>query len=346
MTYILKIAPLVRRALPFCTALACAAPAFADHLGPSGFGSGGGMTVFDPSTLDAGDWAAGLRLTYTRPEQRSDAELEALAAQHIEAHNTAYNLNTSLSIAFGVTHHLSIAAEVPYVRRDSLREGEVGSEGTTDVARLGSVGGIGDVNLLAKFRLTEEGTGPGLAVIGGVKLPTGSTQERAAGGERLETEHQPGTGSWNPIIGVSASLPLRALQLTASALYQLSTTGAQETRLGNRLQGGIALSHRFGAAPHDHHDEEAGEEHHHHDHAHAAWDVFIELAGEWEGRQKVAGEIEEASGGAWIYAAPGVRFTKSRWSVSTSIAVPVWQYIRPSHPDNHYRLTMSLGRSF
>ena len=54
------------------------APALADHVGPSGVGAGGGLSIFGPDTLDGGHWAAGLRVVYTRPEQRSDAELAAL----------------------------------------------------------------------------------------------------------------------------------------------------------------------------------------------------------------------------------------------------------------------------
>ena len=33
---------------------ALSSPALADHMGPSGFGSGGGMSVFTPDMLDAG----------------------------------------------------------------------------------------------------------------------------------------------------------------------------------------------------------------------------------------------------------------------------------------------------
>jgi hypothetical protein len=199
MNKICVSAPLIRRACLFATALSCGAPALADHLGPSGFGSGGGMSVFSPDTLDEGHWAAGFRLTYTRPDQRSDAELEELAARHIHAHNTDYNLNASLGVAYGITHHLTVSAELPYVRRDHLREGEhshVEGEAVNEVARLGSVSGIGDLSLLAKYRLTE-GEGAGFALIGGVKVPTGSTHKRSREGERLETEHQPGTGSWD-----------------------------------------------------------------------------------------------------------------------------------------------------
>jgi hypothetical protein len=207
------------------------------------------------------------------------------------------------------------------------------------------------MNLLAKYRLTE-GEGPGFALIGGIKMPTGSTHRRSPDGERLETEHQPGTGSWDPIFGASGSVPLGEVQLTASALYQLSTRGAQDTRLGDRLTGGIALSHRFGPAPYEH---SVTHNHHHGDeldeqleeHARSSWDGFVELAGEWEGRQKIGGEIEEASGGKWVWVAPGLRFNSaSGWSVAAALAVPVWQEIRASHPDNRYRFSLSLGRAF
>lgn len=336
------------------TLLALGSPAVADHMGASGFGSGGGMSVFTPDTLDEAHWSAGFRLSYTHPKQRSDGELEALAARHIHAHNTDYNLNASAGVAYGINHHLTVSAELPYVRRDNLREGthdHVDGVAVNGVENLGNVAGIGDMNLLAKYRVSDGGT-TGFALIGGIKVPTGSTHKRSPDGERLETEHQPGTGSWDPIIGASASTKSGQVQFTASGLYQFATPGAQNTRLGDRLQGGIAVSHRFGPAPHAHAE---GHDHHHGDEldehrdgpAHSTWDAFVELGGEWEGRQTVDGEVEQASGGKWVYVAPGLRFNAaSGWSAGASLAVPVWQQIRASHPDNRYRLILSIGRAF
>jgi hypothetical protein len=332
-----------------------ASPALADHMGPSGAGSGAGVNVFAPDTLDEGHWGLGLRFAYTRPERRSDAELEALAAQHVHAHNTDYNLNASVGAAYGITHELTVSAELPYVRRDHLREGEhshVGGVALNDVQQLGNVAGIGDLNILAKYRLTGE-EGLRVAIVGGIKMPTGSTHKTDPEGERLETEHQPGTGSWDPIFGASAAQKIGAVQLTASFLYQISGKGAQDTRLGNRLQGGLSISHHFGPAEREHHDEgEEHDHHHHHDdgakpHGHDSWDVFAEFGGEWEGRQRIDGQVEQASGGSWIYAAPGVRFNSARgWSAGAAIAIPVSQHIRASHPDNRFRLLVSLGKAF
>jgi hypothetical protein len=346
----------VKRLLLAGAAIALSTPALADHTGPSGVGSGGGsLNVISPETLDEGRTAIGLRLTYTRPKQRSDEQLEALAGEEIDAHNSRYTLNAAIGAAYGVTHELTISAELPYVRRDHLREGEhahVGGEAINEVSELGSVAGIGDLSLLAKYRMTH-GSSPALAVIGGIKVPTGSTHRRDDARERFETEHQPGSGSWDPIIGAAFGTGAGPLRLTARALYQVAGKGAQHTRLGDRLQGGIALSHRFGA---EHHHQETDDPHdeaeHHHDsgelehHGHQSWDAFVDLSAEWEGRQTVAGEVQEDSGGKSIWSSPGARFNSAGgWAAAVALGLPLWQRIRESHPDNDYRLTLSIGRA-
>ena len=336
MNFRLILAPSLAAAAAFAT------PAAAHHMGPSGVGAGGGMTVFAPATLDQGHGSAWLRLFFTRPDSRSDTLLEALAADGVDAHNTRYDLNGAIGAAYGITHRLTVSAELPYLRHDSIRVAEAGD----GVERLGSVAGIGDLNLLAKYRLTS-GEAGGLAIIGGIKVPTGSTHERDRFGDRMETEHQPGTGSWDPIVGASAGARMGQVNVAASAVYQIAGRGAQHTRLGDRLEAGIALSHHFGPTEeeeHHHHAHEHGEEPHEHA---SSWDAFVELAGEWEGRQRIAGEVEQDSGGKWAWVAPGVTFNAaSGWSASAAVAIPVWQRIRPSHPDNGYRLMVSVGHGF
>ena len=254
-----------------------------------------------------------------------------------------------LGAAFGLTDRLTISAELPYIRRDNLREGEHSHSGgvtTNSVTRLRDVSGIGDATVLMKYKLAGE-PGEGLAIIAGLKLSTGRTHARSDEGERLETEHQPGTGSWDPIIGAAASTRLGMMRLDASALWQMSGKGAQHTRLGDRVQGGFALSRNFGPAEHHH---AGGEAHEHSEpapHGHSSWDAFVELTGEWEGRQKVAEEVEADSGGAAVWIAPGARFnTASRWSAAVSAGVPVWQHVRASHPDNRFRVQASLSQAF
>jgi hypothetical protein len=344
MKRLLKAAPFLGVATALAVCLA--SPALADHTGPTGVGgSGGGIDVQGPETLEAGHFSVGARTTVTVPHYRSDAELEALAAQGIDAHNDDYTLNAAVGAAYGITDRLTFSAELPYIRRDDLREGERTQLGgaLSEVVPLGTVTGFGDISLLAKYRVTD-GRNGGAALVGGIKLPTGSTHERDLAGDRLETEHQPGTGSWDPIVGAAFGADLGWATLDGSVLYQFSGTGAQHTQLGDRLQAGLALSHRFGPPEH-HHDE--GDEHEPHEHHHASWDVFTSTTVEWEGRQKIGGGLEQESGGTALWLTPGVRYNAaSEFALAAAVGVPVWQDIRASHPDNRLRFIVSLGKAF
>jgi hypothetical protein len=309
--------------------------------------------------MEKGDWFVGGRTIYVRPDQRSDGELEALAGQHVHAHNTDYNLNASLGVAYGVTSNLTVSADLPYVHRDDMREGHHGHHGghaMNEVIERGSSSGLGDLSVVATYRVAQSETAA-FALMAGIKAPTGSTHKTDDEGERFETEHQPGTGSWDPIVGAAARANLGLLQLNASAIFQFSGKGAQDTRLGDRAHMGIALSHRFGPA--EHHHEAQGEgrhEHGEHDHgshqhaaphAHSSWDAFVEMTGEWEGRQEIVGEIEETSGGKSVWLTPGARYNMaSGFSVAGGVGLPLWQDIRDSHPNNNYRLTLTIGKSF
>ncbi|HEX6867060.1 MAG TPA: hypothetical protein VF122_07505, partial [Caulobacteraceae bacterium] len=176
--------------------MAISSPAWADHPVSTGVGNDGAtLNVAAPDTLEAGQVSAGVRLTFARPEQRSDAELAALAGDHVHAHNSDYLLNAVAGVSYGLTDRLTLSAELPYRRHEGLRAGEHSHGGggvTNDVVELGDVAGIGNMSVMARYRLLDGGVR--LALIGGLKLPTGSTDERNDQGERLETEHQPGSG--------------------------------------------------------------------------------------------------------------------------------------------------------
>jgi hypothetical protein len=315
-------------------------PALADHAAPTDAGGSAGMQVASPDTLEAGAIAAGARLSFTRPDPRSDDELEAFAGAHVHAHDSDYTLNAALGVSYGLTDRFTVSAELPYRRTDDLRAGEHSHSGggvTNEVVQLGSVSGIGDLRLMAKYRLLEGEAR--LALIGGVKAPTGETDKQSSEGERLETEHQPGSGSWDPIVGAAFAADIGNLTLTVGGLYQLTGEGAQDTELGDRAQVGVALSRRFGPVDHD----DGGSE----PHGHASWDVFGELTGEWEGRQTIAGEEEEESGGEVLWLSPGARYNSAGGtSFAGSVSFPLWQDIGPSHPENSFRVTVAVGRVF
>lgn len=337
-----------RALLPVATGLlfvATSSPAWADHpVAGGGVSQGSAIVTIAADTLPQGALAGGIQVSYVDPDSYSDEELIALASQHVHAHSTDYNLLATASLSYGVTGHFTLSASVPYVRRDNLRAGEhshSGGTATNTAEELGSVSGIGDASIIGQYQFAHSHEqGWGMALIGGMKLPTGATHRKSSEGERLETEHQPGTGSWDPLLGFAASKRWGPVSLDGNALYQFSTKGAQDTELGDRLSLNAALSYALSREA-DHHAHGAD------DHGHDSWTLVLEANGEWEGRQRISGEREDDSGGKVVYLSPGIRFGSARgWSVAMSAGLPVWQDIRPSHPDNSFRLIAQVGSSF
>ena len=310
-------------------ALTVSASAYAHH--PSiDFSSGGAgpITTIPAATLPAGTAAFGVRLEYARSERLSHEELLARAARDIDAHSIDKLFSPSLSFAYGLTSRFTLGFRLPYVRRAGIRSAE---------GERGDSAGLGDASLLGKYRLSAENAGNASALLFGVKAPTGETGKRDRQGERFETEHQPGSGSWDPLFGVALTRRIGVASFDASVLYELATEGAQDTRLGDRASYNVALSYPLGEPrPHQHH----GEAHH----EHGAWAAALELNGEWEGRQKTAGVTESESGGNIVYLSPGLRFTSpDEWSAYVSVGTPVVQRLRAAHSDREYRVIAGIA---
>ena len=242
-----------------------------------------------------------------------------------------------------------VSAHLPFIRRNELRAGEHSHSGgavSNTVEQLGSVSGVGDLSLVAQYQLAHDhAAGWFVGLLAGLKVPTGSAHRTDPSGERLETEHQPGTGSWDPLFGLAASKRWGNWAVHGSALYQLSTQGAQATELGDRMNLSLAVIYNLPNGPAEHaHD--AGAEHHGHA-PEPQWGVMLEATHEWEGRQTIAGLVETDSGSQVMRLSPGVRYTAPQgWSAGISAGFPLWQDVGVSHPENSFRVTATVGTSF
>ena len=151
----------------------------------------------------------------------------------------------SLVYSYGITDDLTLTLRLPFVRRTNIREGHVHG-GVPEIDDLGDSAGVGDLSVLAQYRLlNNRATQSELSLLLGVKLPTGDTSVNTAGGERFETEFQPGSGSWDGMFGLAFTKRLGPWSFDANVLYVLATEGAQDTDLGDRFQYNAALSYRL-----------------------------------------------------------------------------------------------------
>lgn len=344
------------------TALVLATPAHAHH--PSGAGTAGGagpMVTIPCTTLEKGHGSAAVVFEYLRFNALSDAQLSVPG----HPHSLDAILAPSLLYSYGITDDLTLTLRLPFVRRTNIREGHVHG-GVPEVDLLGDSAGIGDLSVFAQHRLLNyRAAQMQLSLLFGLQLPTGDTSVNAVGGERFETEFQPGSGAWGGLFGLALTKRFGPWSFDANALYVLATEGAQDTNLGDRFQYNAALSYRLpgglwgpsgpmraGALPEPmYHSGPKGHTHKRtHEEAPAArghaLDLVLELNGEWHARQEIAGVRDANSGGNVVFLSPGLRLSYERWSGFVSIGVPIVNDLNGLQAEPDWRVLTGVAVSF
>lgn len=334
------------RLLPVIGSLSLGVPAFADH--PSlafGSDSAGPINTVSASVLPEGKWSGGLRTELTSFDGFSSNELARFAENGLEGvHSVEHLTKTTLSLAWGVSERLTASLQVPYIERRSINEAEI-EDDVAEAHRHGGSSGLGDLVLLGHYQVVA-GDETDVALLFGVKVPSGENDVKDSGGHRFETEFQPGSGSLDYLAGMAVSRRLTAVNLHANVLYHATNGGAQGAEIGNALSYNAALTYRL-AAPHRHHAQ------HHHDHhgmLHGngmRWDLVLELNGETRGKDKVAGTADTHSGGTKVYFASGIRLSLTdNWSGYLSYAIPVVENHKGEQTDVDQRIVAGVSVSF
>jgi len=78
------------------------------------------------------------------------------------------------------------------------------------------------------------------------------------------------------------------------------------------------------------------------DYPHADWRGFLELVGEWDGRDRVLGETSEDSGGRQVFLAATVLGLYGSWGVSGGPAIPLAQSSNGDAPRERLRVAVNL----
>lgn len=318
--------------------LCCLGQAHADHpIIAFGSEAAGPIITIPTGSLPAGTRSAGFRAEIVNSDRFSDSDLAGFAtAGEEDVHSIDRLLNTSLSLAYGVTDDLTLSARLPYVDRQGIREGEI-EDGEAEAHDHGDSNGIGDLSMLAQYRLfTTQAVDA--SVIGGIKAPTGNTDLKDSG-EKLETEFQPGTGSWDWLLGVSASSSAGRLGLHGNVLYNLTTEGSRNTEIGDAFFYNIALVYSLSG--------KEGDAHEGHKHSHLKWDIMLELNGEYREKNESDGDKEDNSGGKVIFLSPGIRVSSSdEWSLFLSAGRSIHDDLNGRQTDIDYRMVGGIGFAF
>ena len=308
--------------LLFVAALCGIQQSWADHptVGVQA-GNAAAITTSSANTLTADQLILAIDTQTINLKPVSRRVLAELSEQDQDVHSAESVTRTSVNLAWGFSDQLMMGLSLPYIQRNNMletahheEEEEHEGEHHETVGSLGDASGIGDLQFYGQYQFHNDITNErSAALIFGAKIPTGSTNEKSDEGERLETELQPGSGSWDVFMGIAYSRQIGDFSLDTNLMYTNVSEGSQRTDLGDIFNYNLSFAYPLGTS----HGET------HSDHSHLETDLVFEINGEWRDRAEIAGEIESHSGGNIIYLAPGVRISMGKWSLSGSVGFPV-----------------------
>jgi hypothetical protein len=302
------------------------APTFANH-GPGT--SGGGSSTASGETMKQGGAEVTFRLDYTQFEDISKTEAARLARKGGEFDALNNSVVATVEGAYGITNDFQLGVTIGYYWGSGFLDSE--SEDGVDVEQSSAdPEGLTDLWLTGKYRLLKGKPGH-LAVIGGVKFPTGRDDVKLGSGEQLEPSSQPGSGSYDFQLGVAYSRFLTSqLTLDASAIYTFRTEH-DGFQVGDRFDFGTALAYRLTESIR----------------SFPTYSVFGELTGVWLDKDDSDEEGKNPnSGGTTLYISPGLRIRFSPyWALTGAISIPIMQDLNGEQIETTYKASLALSWS-
>lgn len=154
-----------------------------------------------------------------------------------------------LAMGYTFTDRISVESFISFVRQErTISNTQLGTREFTFAQ------GMGDAALLAKFRITQlNNTRHTWQIGGGVKFPTGPSDERRPDGIALSLDLQPGSGSWDGLFWTRYThfMGFRpSMTFSVNATFNLRGTNpsyleTQTFQIGNDFQALIGIADRF-----------------------------------------------------------------------------------------------------
>jgi hypothetical protein len=213
-----------------------------------------------------------------------------------EAHDEVSTLNliTAFQLQYGISDRLNVGIVVPFIHREHTHihhdEGE---------EEKWNFSGFGDITISGNYTLIKPTMDKEiyLGITAGLKIPTGVTDAVNDNGEAAEVTIQPGTGSYDELIGIDFRYPLvtvptaeknvfSTLPLILGLNYKLAGKGTNDYKFGNTLLISAGTAYQITN--------------------YADLTFQINLRNQGYADMGSTGEPRENTGGTWMYISPGL----------------------------------------
>ena len=299
--------------------------ALANH-GPGA--SGGGNATISGETLKEGGYELTLREDFSAFQPFNSRQAERRARQGGDFDALNHGFITTLDLAYGVTPDFQIGASTGYFIGRDFKSASLQPDGSVEHSSANPTG-LTDLLITGKYRLLKGAPG-NLAIVAGVKIPTGRSDVHLSNGAHLSPTDQPGTGAWDFPIGLGYSRFLTShLTVDAGVMYTFRTQ-RNCFKVGDRIDAGVALAYRLTDKIKDF--PQVG--------------VFGELNNVYLIKDSSHRQSDPNSGSDTLYVTPGarIRFAKNL-AMTIAPSFPIYQHDNGDQGKVRFKMAVSMSFS-
>ncbi len=225
-----------------------------------------------------------------------------------------------LRFQYAINNKVAVGISMPYVFRSEINNSSISS--FSDL----SADGIGDLLIQSNLTLLSKGK-HNILLSGGLKIPTGSNDERNEFDIPLPADLQPGTGSWDAIIGSLYEMNNifgGAFHFNASFTLRLNGNGTrfdgrQTYHFGNAFQVISGLTYEMIVKR-------------------SYFVPSLNLSYRRTYVDITNGALTPSTGGDWINIVPGLSYYyQDSFKVLLSTAIPIFRYLEGTQLTTTYR---------
>jgi len=231
-------------------------------------------------------------------------------------------------LAYGASPKLALFGVLPYV--DKRLDVTMGG---TRIRR--DAQGIGDALFFGRYtviQMDKPGDTLRIAPFAGLKTPTGSHSQSDAFG-LVPRILQPGSGSWDPFLGVAVTRQTLDWEFDAAAKYRFNTEASGFT-FGDEARADASFQYRIFPRTL----ESSGVP------------AFVYLVLEsnliWNGKNRASGITDANSGGLTWNLAPGLQYVTDRFVLETAIQIPAVQNLNGTTLESDWVWTAGFRWNF
>jgi len=235
-----------------------------------------------------------------------------------------------LHVAYGFTERFSASIMISSVRQERRVYSPAGGNNYTKAE------GFGDAILFLQYTLVSRGNHT-IFSSGGVKIPAGRTNITSQNnGLLLPADLQPGTGSWDGILGITytyTGFPRPSTAASVNTIYRINSAterfnGEQIYKFGDEIQSTIGIGDQF-----------------------LLGNLIVEPGFLIRYRHTLPDQIDKNifpnTGGDWIFISPGLSlYITQNLSFNISGEIPIYTRLTGTQLSTDYRMVIGINYLF